>query len=223
MDTAERASGRGPSALPAPYESPWVLLRRALIALLASLGLRGRELWRRNREADLSVPGFWPAGLASWFWPLLLLLALTLLGLLSQAGVRGLHRDSPAQAPPQAAPPAEPAAAPTAALVAEPPGPSAPPPLQLDPLLSLLADQDPERLIRSAHPDPAAATLELELDGRFARLPEPRQRQLASLWLERGEALGYEDLRLLDPGGGLLGRRARVGSGMILFASPTSS
>jgi hypothetical protein len=98
---------------------------------------------------------------------------------------------------------------------AEPPQPL----LQLDPLVALLANDDPDHLIRSVHPDPAQARLDLELQPDFVTLPESRQRQLAQQWLERSEALGYEQLQLLGGGGELLGRRARVGSGMILFTA----
>ena len=65
--------------LPAPYVSPWKDLARNLRALWADLGLRARELWRRNREGDLSVPAFWPTDLAPLFWPLLLAFSLALL------------------------------------------------------------------------------------------------------------------------------------------------
>ena len=64
--------------LPAPYVSPWREFGRNLRALGADLGLRIRELWRRNREGDLSVPAFWPRDLAPLFWPLLLVLLLAL-------------------------------------------------------------------------------------------------------------------------------------------------
>jgi hypothetical protein len=70
------------SALPAPYESPWRLLRQGLIAVKASLVLSMRELWRRNGEGDLPRPLFWPTPLAPLFWPLLALLAALLLALL---------------------------------------------------------------------------------------------------------------------------------------------
>lgn len=58
--------------LPAPYRSPWSGLAEALGAVLADLRLSLRRLWRRNREGDLSYPGFWPRDLAPLFWPLLL-------------------------------------------------------------------------------------------------------------------------------------------------------
>jgi len=65
--------------LPAPYVSPWQEFGRNLQAMAADLRLRGQELWRRNREGELSVPGFWPRDLAPSFWPLLLVLLLLLL------------------------------------------------------------------------------------------------------------------------------------------------
>ena len=64
--------------LPAPYTSPWREVGRNLRALLADIGLRLRELSRRNREGDLSVPAFWPPAWAAFFWPLLLVLVLAL-------------------------------------------------------------------------------------------------------------------------------------------------
>lgn len=252
---------RSSTNLPAPYESPWGLLQRDLIAVLATLRLRIQELWRRNGEGDLSVPGFWPQALASLFWPLLLALGLGIvvalprplipanpgapsrpesqpqLQLQSQPRSHQPSRllPSPASSSGQSPAPAEPAvAAPRtsaaadagraalqsqAPAAADQPAELPQPLLQLDPLLALLANDDPEHLIRSAHPDPAEARLELQLDQGFGALPESRQRQLAQLWLERCEALGYEQLHLLGGSGELLGRRARVGSGMILFSA----
>ncbi len=64
--------GRGSSPnLPAPWQNPWGLLWRDLGAVLASLGLGLRELWRRNGEGSLWRPAFWPQGGAKLFWPLL--------------------------------------------------------------------------------------------------------------------------------------------------------
>jgi hypothetical protein len=206
--------------------------------VLASLRLRLWELWRRNREGDLSIPGFWPLALAAWFWPLLLLAGLVLTVLLPLAGLSWLApqaapelaRPAPpaAERPSPAPSPLSPAAPGPAAEVPEQPVAPPPPPLppepelQLDPLLALLGGEDPEPLIRAARPVPARSLLELDLDGRFAALPEAQRRRFAQGWLERSEALGYEQLRLLDGDGRLLGRRARVGSGMILFAPATS-
>lgn len=222
--------GQRPSHnLPAPYESPWGLLQRDLIAVLASLRLRIQELWRRNGEGDLSVPGFWPQALASLFWPLLLALGLAIVVALPRALPRSPQPSQPLSSPAEsAAVPPRPSASPDAGgaeslsqapAAADQPAALPQPLLQLDPLLALLANDDPEHLIQSAHPDPAEARLELELDEGFGALPEGRQRQLAQLWLERCEALGYEQLHLLGSNGELLGRRARVGSGMILFSA----
>ena len=65
--------------LPQNYENPWSLLARDLRAVTADLGLQLRALWRRNRQGEFSVPGFWPGSLQPLFWPLLLALLLTLL------------------------------------------------------------------------------------------------------------------------------------------------
>ncbi len=212
------ASNSSAPDLPAPYVSPWVLLGRDLLAVLASVGLRLRELWRRNRECDLSVPGIWPAVLAPLFWPLLLALAL---GLVVGLPVALLHAPPPVAEVsqpvfPAGDPPAPPALSPPPAVAPEIPAPAV---LQLDPLLELLASEGPEPLIRAALPDPAESRLVLELDNRFLALPPARRRQLAQQWLARAVELGYDQLQLRTAAGQLLGRRARVGSGMILFSA----
>ena len=81
--------------LPAPYTSPWREFGRNLRAVLADLGLRIRELSRRNREGDLSVPAFWPPAWAPFFWPLLLALVLAL----PAAGLRWLSLSRSVEAP----------------------------------------------------------------------------------------------------------------------------
>ena len=72
---------RNESSLPAPYQSPWEALRQDLPAAAADLRLRLQTLWRRNREGDLSTPGFWPQDLAPLFWPVVLLVLLLVLSL----------------------------------------------------------------------------------------------------------------------------------------------
>ena len=72
---------RDERSLPALYQSPWEALRQDLPAAAADLRLRVQELWRRNREGDLSTPGFWPQDLAPLFWPVALAVLLLLLAL----------------------------------------------------------------------------------------------------------------------------------------------
>ncbi|MCP9834530.1 MULTISPECIES: hypothetical protein [unclassified Cyanobium] len=225
------------SDLPAPYASPWGQLGGALRAVLASLRLKLRELWRRNREGDLSVPGFWPQGLAPLFWPLLLAALLTLtLALAGKAWGVLSHR---APSPPPAARPAAPLLAPATeeaptvsapARVApapvtarapipepEPAPPPPPPPLELDPLLALLAQDDPEHLVASVHPEPSEGRLVLTMAPSYAALNEASRRRWAERWQQRALALGYEWLELVDGQQRLLARGALVGSGMILL------
>ncbi len=277
----------GRSQLPSLYTSPWSALGRDLIAVLASLRLKAQELWRRNRQADLIVPGFWPRALAPLFWPLLLLLALlgltgVVVGLralgpravppaapvaaplqppITPAGspgqapglphspaagstdspssrtvasepagerrgarspatpspatpstrARSASTPSPSPAPPPSRPPSAPSSAPPDSALSEPSPPA------IEPLLELLADLDPQQLIRVARPHPASGTLELELDVRLDRLNAQERQQQANLWLERARALGYDNLELSDGDGLLLGRPAWVGGGMILL------
>ncbi len=229
-----------PSDLPAPYASPWGELGGALRAVLASLRLKLRELWRRNREGDLSVPGFWPQGLAPLFWPLLLAALLALiLALAGKAWGRLSHR-APSPPPParSAAPllapapeeapasaPARVAPAPVAARAPMPepePPPPPPPPLELDPLLALLAQDDPEHLVASAHPAPSEGRLVLTMAPSYIALNEATRRGWAERWQQRALALGYERLELVDGQQRLLARGALVGSGMILLDPGTS-
>jgi hypothetical protein len=87
--------GRGSSPyLPAPWQNPWGLLWRDLGAVLASLGLGLRELWRRNGEGSLWRPAFWPRGGAMLFWPLLVG-ALVLLLVLASRPLLAARRPPP--------------------------------------------------------------------------------------------------------------------------------
>ncbi len=222
-----------PSDLPAPYASPWGQLGDAARAVLASLRLKLRELWRRNREGDLSVPGFWPQGLAPFFWPLVLAALLALALALAGQVWRGLsHRAVPTtgEAAVSLPPAPEPKGAPSIAAPAlesppampvqeptPPPEPEPPPPLELDPLLALLAQDDPDHLIASAHPEPAEARLVLTMAPTYTTLGEANRRRWAERWQQRALALGYERLELVDGRQRLLARAALVGSGMILL------
>lgn len=229
-----------PSAenLPAVYEDPLKALARDLRAVLASLRLLARQLWRRNREGSLWRPGFWPGALAALFWPLLLtlvaiaLLALPLVGAAPESPLptpsssssplpspSPSPRPGPAAAQPLAAPPLP--EAPPQPLPQQPLPPESLPPeaseLQLDPLVELLRQDDPRHLIASAHPVPAQGTLELRLRQGFGSLGEAERHAEADRWLERSRALGYGGLILVDTAGQPLGRPAMVGSGMILL------
>ena len=223
-----------PSDLPAPYASPWGQLGNAVRAVLASLRLKLRELWRRNREGDLSVPGFWPQGLAPLFWPLVLAALLALALALAGQVWRGLsHRVVRAPGEAAVSPPPAPAAQqkspPIAAPTMEAPPPMAvqepmpvaepetPPPLELDPLLALLAQDDPDHLIASVHPVPAEGRLVLTMAPAYTGLGEASRRRWAERWQQRALVLGYERLELVDGQQRLLARRALVGSGMILL------
>ncbi|MCP9803382.1 hypothetical protein KBY75_07360 [Cyanobium sp. T1G-Tous] len=247
--SAPDRSGRSepPAPYPAPYVEPWGRLAVDLRAALASTVLKLRELVRRNREGDLSVPGFWPQALATFFWPVLLALGLAVLACLltlliktvfssptpSTFDIAGSSAVQPAVQPvvEQVAPRsdlqlAQALSQPAARSVD--PAPSSPEPpelaepapavrLELDPLLALLSNDDPDGCIASALPHPEQGLLDLELVSTWAGLPLQRRQQQADLWLLRGRELGYERLRLVAPGGNLLAQAARVGSGMVLL------
>ena len=210
--------------LPAPYVSPWKEFARNLRALCADLGLRGRELWRRNREGDLYIPGFWPDGLAAWFWPAVV--ALVLAALVS-AGVviKGTSRQqaSPPPPPPVAIrelPAPDPIPVEEPVVILPEPEPT-PPPLRIDPLLELFLDGSaPEDLLLAAQPDAVNNRLLLRLADSWWELPDARRQELAQAWQDRSTDQGYGELRLLDRDDQLIGRSARVGSGMIPFNTP---
>ena len=227
--------------LPAPYVSPWQEFGRNLQAMAADVRLRGQELWRRNREGELSVPGFWPRDLAPSFWPLLLvlLLFLPLAGLRFWQNHRSsdprldsveLQSSSPLALPVPELIPApqrkavEPSPMPEA-MDAEPAmQPSEPeepnqPQFSFDPLFELFQDTAiPEGLLRSAKPVPEQDRLLLELSvDVWTETPIDQRQTLASRWLQSALELDYASLQLVNQQGDLLGRSARVGGGMILF------
>ena len=99
QDSFEPQPSNQESNLPAPYKSPWKALGHNLRAVSADLRLRCRELWRRNREGDLSVPGFWPESLAALFWPALLAFSLAVLILGGIQLRQALQGQSPPEPP----------------------------------------------------------------------------------------------------------------------------
>jgi hypothetical protein len=219
--------------LPSSYVSPWWLLGQDLQAVAASLGLRARELWRRSGSGDLPRPPFWPRAGAALFWPLVLvgvLLLLLALGRLAYRSATGAGLPPPL---PVATAMTTPAPAPVGArgpelpmepMVGEPLDPLPSPELALDPLLELLSAGDGQVLIVGARPRPELGSLVLELDrAAFLALPAPQRQSQANLWQQRAAELGYGALDLVEGpsaagSGRLLGRQARVGTGMILLS-----
>ncbi len=205
-----------------------------LRAALASTVLKLRELVRRNREGGLSVPGFWPQKLAAFFWPVLLALGLAVLAwsltlliktfapnpttfdIADSSAVQPVAEQVVEQDVEQDAP----RSVGLAPSSPEPPELAEPAPvaiLELDPLLALLSNDDPDGCIASARPHPEQGLLDLELVSPWEGLPLQRRQLQADLWLQRSRELGYERLRLVAPGGNLLAQAARVGSGMVLL------
>ena len=226
MAAAEPDPQQGSSPLlPVLWRSPWRRLlddlARDLAALAAFLGLRARELLRRNFSGELSVPAFWPRGLIVWFWPLLLLLALGLLLLPPVLLLR--HGTAPAEPPPPPlelpldplpAPGSEPPPSPVDPGPVPAPVPSAPP---LDPLLQLFEAEVEADLLRTARPQPLQGRLQLEVEPGFLTLPPEERQRLAEGWLQQTRAMGYGRLELLGPQADTVGRSALVGDGMILL------
>jgi hypothetical protein len=229
---SESQNGEPSGNLPAPYVSPWLEFGRNLQAMAADLRLRMQELWRRNREGELSVPGFWPKDLAPSFWPLLLVLLL----LLPVAGLRWwqvhgstgpgpepvemLRESLPDLAAPELIPaplplPKEPELALETVTKDEPPQPK----LSFDPLFELFQDKAlPDGLLLSAKPLPEQDQLLLELSvDVWGQMAAGQRQTLASSWLQSALELDYASLQLVSAQGDLLGRSARVGGGMILF------
>ena len=232
-----------PGNLPAPYVSPWSEFARNLRALLADLQLRAQELWRRNCEGDLSVPGFWPRNLASIFWPVVLVFLVAL----PVAGLRGWQSAHPpvAESKPAAVafdqrvpdavlpetvvqepllpeplitPQPQPALAPEPTLfdVEDPPLPV----LDLNPLMDLFLDGSaPEGLLASATPQPTQNRLVLQVTEAWSSLAPSARTSISEDWQRRSLNLGYSSLQLVDGQEKLLARSARVGSGMIMFDS----
>ena len=226
------------SNLPAPYESPWRQLGRAAAAVLASLRLDLRSLWRRNREGELTRPAWWPRDLAPLFWPLVLAAALALLVAVGMGLIQLLQRP-PATPAPVVERPADVGPADVGPAANLPPllqdmqpkdppqdeRPQAAPPTPLDlqpapaldPLLAAFAQGDGQALIAAATAQPELGQLQLQLSPAYEALGARQQRRWAETWLQQSLELGFEQLVLLGGDGQTVGYRARVGSGMILL------
>ena len=245
---SESEPRKEPGNLPAPYVSPWSEFARNLRALLADLQLRAQELWRRNREGDLSVPGFWPRNLASIFWPLVFVLLVSV----PVAGLRWWQSAHPpvAESKPSAVainqrvpnailpetvvpepllpepllpeplitPQPQPALAPEPTLFDVEDPPL--PVLDLNPLMDLFLDGSaPEGLLASATPQPAQNRLVLQVSDAWNSLAPSARTSISEDWQRRSLDLGYSSLQLVDGQEKLLARSARVGSGMIVLDS----
>ncbi|MFM7085794.1 MAG: hypothetical protein ACKOXO_02210 [Cyanobium sp.] len=93
-----------------------------------------------------------------------------------------------------------------------------PPPLNLDPLLSLLSGGSADPWLQAAQADAAAGRLSLTLSEAATSLSDRTLLERAGLWQQRALEAGYDQLELRDSQGRLRGRQALVGSGMILLA-----
>lgn len=200
--------------------------------------LKARELVRRNAQSDLPRPPFWPAALAPFFWPLILLASAVLLwtGLrLLPASGSGTGGEDPAALVGEAVgaeqPPEQPAEQADAGSEAprssgedsrEDPSDAETAPPE-DPLVGLFNDlegaTETDPLVVGVSADPAGSRMTLRLSPAFDSLAAEIRERRADLWLQQARQLGYENLELLDRRGRLVGRRALVGSGMILLGS----
>jgi hypothetical protein len=241
------------SDLPAPYRNPWTALGDDLRAVRADLGLRVRELWRRNGEGSLRRPRWWPPDLAPLFWPVLLAAAVLLLiavgfglqrwqesratspsPMAGTALLSALEADGAAE--PALEPQPEPELKPDRPIGADLPAqpepipdldaqapPEPAPTPAADPLASLAQRPEANGLILAATGEPASATLTLQVRSTFLGLSAPEQQRRADQWQRWAQELGYDHLLLRDSGSGLLARDALVGSGMIVLTAPRPS
>lgn len=86
-----------------------------------------------------------------------------------------------------------------------------------EPLLRLLRATTPEAPPQAAGLDAGGSAVWVRTAAGFdGATPEVRQ-SWADRWLSLARQQGYDELTLIDPAGRMLGRQARVGSGMILL------
>jgi len=159
--------------------------------------LRGRELWRRNRQGTLPSPAWWPADLAPLFWPVLTLLLVAVLASVLTLLVRVWpHAPNPVEsAAPVAA--VEDASPPLPGLtpISEPPA-VAPP---LEEIVQERAEEDTPELDASALEDSEPVAPE-GLEGPFAPDPllELVQRPEADGLLLQAEGVPEQSLLILQ-------------------------
>lgn len=159
--------------------------------------MRGRELWRRNRQGTLPSPAWWPADLAPLFWPALTLLLVAVLASVLTLLVRVWpHAPNPVEsAAPVAA--VEDASPPLPGLtpISEPPA-VAPP---LEEIVQERAEEDTPELDASALEDSEPVAPE-GLEGPFAPDPllELVQRPEADGLLLQAEGVPEQSLLILQ-------------------------
>ena len=214
--------------------------------------MRGRELWRRNRQGTLPSPAWWPADLAPLFWPVLTLLLVAVLASVLTLLVRVWpHAPNPVESaapvaavedaprpisePPAVAPPLEeivqeraeedtPELDASALEDSEPIDPEGVEgPFAPDPLLELVQRPEADGLLLQAEGVPEQSLLILQVRPAFPALSPQEQRRRAELWQQWALELGYDHLELRDSRAGLIARDALVGEGMIVLRDSSST
>ena len=159
--------------------------------------MRGRELWRRNRQGTLPSPAWWPADLAPLFWPALTLLLVAVLASVLTLLVRVWpHAPNPVEsAPPVAA--VEDASPLLPGLTPISESPAVAPPLEE--ILQERAEEDTPELDASALEDSEPVAPE-GLEGPFAPDPllELVQRPEADGLLLQAEGVPEQSLLILQ-------------------------
>ena len=163
--------------------------------------MRGRELWRRNRQGTLPSPAWWPADLAPLFWPVLTLLLVAVLASMLTLLVRVWpHAPNPGES-----------AAPVAAVEDASPLLPAPTPISEPPAVAPPLEEIVQERAEEDTPELDASALEREsfdpepvdpegLEGPFAPDPllELVQRPEADGLLLQAEGVPEQSLLILQ-------------------------
>ena len=226
----------GSGRLPERYTNPWVTFRKSCRVLAAHLGLRSRELFRRNWEGELLGSKYFPKKVARLLFPFLIVACLSFSFLLIQFFVQHLSvrwsSDTYTENLTNNLLNEETAQMSTSDEM-----------LLNDRTGKLENDQNsntymdladdfieqeslresfldtavPKELIELAAISPLKNVLALKLSSAWSELSLVRKNSLAQHFQVQANELGYAELELIDKDGYLLGRTSRVGSGMIMF------
>jgi len=227
------------SNLPAPYENPWFSLRKDLRAIISDLGLRARELLRRNNEGSLPYPKFLPSNIYIYFWPFLLFILVSLLsliivfvcqslssqGLIDQVNVTNdldseeIKKDFESSIIEN-----------TQAIrmsdsdqFSNDRNPKIKLPLRVDPLIMSILKEDAsfKDIDKSIFDGSDTTSLDngvlIKVGISWKEVALYKREQIVQNLLIQLELLGYEDLQFYDDEGFLLARKSKLGKGMILF------